>query len=421
MTYHNAHKYILSAPDEIYSGSQGNNVKKLWGALGNPQRSIKYLRLAGSNGKTVCAEMLMSVYRGSDFKLGCLTTTLRNDLRDNIHIDGAHLSYEKMAEYIEKIYKTASAISRSAEESEEGPFILTKQDILLTVALLAFKENECDLCVIESDHKHTDPTVFLPHPFAVAICGAIPCNNKDDIGMIRSYICHGIEEIVSAPQDKEAYQIISDSCAAVNCRLTIPTKSQLEIKKLSLSGSEFTYRGSNYKLSMCGKFQINNAVFVLELLNRLSAKGFMVSYERIKQGLESTKIPAKFEILSIMPTIIADSTHSDVAISAVCESMADFRGSIGSKIRLCLPDGIIVDKYVNVLTEQGYNINKIFVSSSSENDISKTDESRIYCKKTKELIRRILEELSQDEILLISGPSSFTLEVRYELLEKLGY
>ena len=100
---------------------------------------------------------------------------------------------------------------------------------------------------------------------------------------------------------------------------------------------------------MCGKFQINNAVFVIELLNRLSAKGFAVSDEKIKEGLHNTKIPAKFEILSIMPTIIADSTHSDVAISAVCESMSDFKSSIGSDIRLCLPDGIIVDEYVNAL------------------------------------------------------------------------
>ena len=416
MTYHNAHKYILNAPSELEGELQGNNLRKLWSALGNPQRNIKYLRLAGSNGKTVCAEMLMSVYSGTDIKLGCLTTTLRSDLRDNIHIDGKPMTYEEMADYVEKIYKTVTHINKHTEDEAEQ-LVLTKQDILLTAALLAFKDNGCNLCVIESDHKHTDPTVFLPHPFAVAICGAIPCNNREDISMIRSYICHGIEEIVSAPQDKKAYQIISDACASVNCRLTIPTKSQLNVKKLSLSGSEFEYKSNDYRLSMCGKFQINNAVFVIELLKRLSAKGFEVSNEKIKEGLQSTKIPARFEILSIMPTIIADSTHSDVAISAVCESMSDFQSTIGAKIRLCLPDGVIVDKYVNTLSSQGYQIGRIVISSESD----ARDGARIYCRRPKDLIKRALEELSQDEILLISGPSAFTLEVRYELLSTLGY
>ena len=422
MTYHNAHKYILTSPDALIGDSQGGNLRKLWTALGNPQRNIKYLRLAGSNGKTVCAEMLMSVYQDSKFKLGCLTTSLRSDLRDNIHIDGKHLSYEKMASYIERIYKTATVLDKKSREENEESFLLTKQDILLTTALLAFKESECDLCVIESDHKHTDPTVFLPHPFAVAICGTIPCNSKADIGMIRSYICHGIEEIVSAPQDKLAYQIISDSCAAVNCRLTIPTKSQLKINKLSLSGSEFTYRESDYKLSMCGKFQINNAVFVIELLKRLSTKGFSLSEEKIKEGLQRTRIPARFEILSIVPTIIVDSTHSDIAIPAVCESMHDFQGSIGSKIRLCLPDGAIIDKYVSALSEQGYETGNIIVFSKADDGSDHQKQSdRVYCRKMKDLVKRVLADLTQEETLLISGPSAFTLEVRYELLEKLGY
>jgi len=272
MTFHNAQKYILNSPDDLQDSSHGSNLKKLWSMLGNPQRSIKYIRLAGSNGKTVCSEMLMSAYKDSDFKIGCLTTTLRTDLRDNIYINGKHLSYDEMAQYTEQIYRVATALNKSRivvessadDDKDKEEFILTKQDILLTISLLAFKENECDFCIIESDHKHTDPTVFLPHPFTVAICGAIPCNNRDDIGMIRTYVCHGIEEIISAPQDQEAYKIISDSCAAVNCRLTIPAKSELEIKKLSLSGSEFTYRSKDYKLSLCGKFQINNAVFMLQ-------------------------------------------------------------------------------------------------------------------------------------------------------------
>ena len=79
-----------------------------------------------------------------------------------------------------------------------------------------------------------------------------------------------------------------------------------------------------------------------------------------------------------------------------------------------------MDKYIKTLTEQNYSISKIFVSSAStENYVQ--NEQIIPCKRTKELVKQMLENLNKDEILLISGPSSFTLEVRYALLERMGF
>ena len=412
MTYNNAQKYILNSPDYIETAIPGEKIRLLWNELGQPQKSLKYLQLTGSNGKSVTAEMLVSVYKNSDVKVGALTTTLRNDLRQNIIINGSPLSYNKMAEYVEAVYKIALKKNKQSLD-----FMLTKQEILLSAALLAFKEEKCELCLIESDHNHTDPTVFLPPPFAVAICGAIPSKNQGEIQHIRSYISHGIEEIISAPQDHEAYNVISSTCASVNCRLTIPAKSELEIKQLSLKGSSFTYKGSDYKLSICGKFEISNAIFVIELINRLSLRGYSVTFEQIYNGLKNVKLPAKFEVLSIKPTIIADSTHSDVAISTVCESMSDFRNVIGSKINLCLPDSPIVEEYIRVLTEQDYTIEKLIVFGKS--NIRSND--CLYCSSVSELVKTIMGLIHGNDVLLISGPSSFTQEIRYELLQHLGY
>ncbi|MBE6667057.1 MAG: hypothetical protein E7607_01940 [Ruminococcaceae bacterium] len=415
MTYNNAQKYILNSPDYVESVTSGENLRALWNELGHPEKGMKYIQLTGSNGKSVTAEMLVSVYKNTDYSVGALTTSLRNDLRQNIIVNGAPLSFDDMAECVGIIYKIASKKSKQALDSKS--FILTKQEILLTAALLAFKKAKCDLCLIESDHKHTDPTVFLPPPFTVAICGVIPSQNKNEIQRIRSYISHGIEEIVSSPQDHEAYNVISNTCAAVNCRLTIPAKSELEVKQLSLKGSEFSYRGLDYKLGICGKFQISNAIFSIELFNRLSVKGYPVTYEQIYNGLKNLKLPAKFEVLSINPTIIADSTHSDVAISTVCESMSDFRNVLGSKISLCLPDSPIVKEYVRVLNEKKYEIENIIVFGESQD----TNLDCIYCKTTKDIIKSILELIKGDSVLLISGPSSFTQKIRYELLLRLGY
>ena len=433
MTYHNATKFLLQAPEDLPEVVAGTRIRTLWEALGQPQRNLKYIRLAGSSGKTVCAEMLVSCFKQSTFTVGCLITPLRQEIRENIRINGTPLSFEQMATYVEQIYRGVGSINAStaydAEETEPReesqnavPFQLTRHEILLTAALLAFRDRHCDFCILESDHTHADATRFLPAPFSAAICGTIPSEDRKEIGRIRSYIGHGIQEIVSAPQNQDAYRIISDTCASINCRLTIPTKSTLEIHRISLSGSEFSYRGHSYRLSLCGKFQVTNAIVVLEILEMLARRGFGLTYEQITIGLHHTKIPAKFEILSVSPTIIADSTHSEVAVETVCDSMAEFRSLIGSKVRLCLPEQSLADRYSAVLIEKQYEIEQTILFDEPESiEITSKASQTAHNKRVVELIKQALKDLSADTILLISGSYPFTSEIRYELLKKLGY
>ncbi|MBQ7364171.1 MAG: hypothetical protein IJW46_01080, partial [Clostridia bacterium] len=350
----------------------------------------------------------------------------------NSMINGVALSYEETASYVERIRRTVTSMNQALKKAkvpsdtktEDGSpeVILTKHEILLTTALLAFHTTGCKFCLIESDHKQSDPTRFLPSPFAAAICGTIPSNDRKEILQIRSYISHGIQEIVSAPQNQNAYRVISDTCATVNCRLTIPAKSELIIQRVTLSGSEFIYRHKEYRLCLCGKFQITNAIVVLEILEMLARRGYRLSDEKIALGLRQTKIPSKFEILAVTPTIIADSTHSEIAVETVCDSMADFRPMIGSKIRLCLPEGPIVDRYVQVLTDMNYDIQKVTTLSWKQFKEQKEQAPySVWNKKLRETVSEALFELQSDEILLISGPNNFTSEIRYEILKVLGF
>lgn len=430
MTYHNAVKYIHQAPKEMPESVAGERLRRMLDTLGTPQRHLRYLRLAGSNGKTVCAELLMSVYRQSDNTVGCLTMPLRADVREGILINGSPLSFDTVAALVERVRSTVTAISRTdaertaatEEEAVTGPssFVPTGSEILLCVALLAFEEANCRLCIIESDHEHTDPTRFLPSPIAAAICGTIPGSDRKEIKKIRSYLSHGIPEIVSAPQDKDAYRMISDTCATLNCRLTIPTRSELSVERLALRGSTFTYRGKAYSIPLCGRFQVANATVVLEILNMLARRGYPLSDEQIAQGFKQIRIPCKFEILSIAPTIIADSTHSEVAVEPVCDSMADFADTIGKTVRLCLPDAATAKRYLAVLEPKGYRIESVILYGQSESETNDLANA-VRCHTVKETVKQALADLAPTDILLLSGPYAFTSEIRYELLKALGY
>ena len=317
MTYHNAIKFIKNSPNVAPKESaSAERINKLFAALGNPQKKIRYVRLAGNNGKTVCARMLISILNSAGIKNGCLSMPIYAEPRDNIRINGEPITMEETVCYAEQICAAVAEINSSASDGEDT-FYPTASEIMLCIALLAFVEHKCELCMLESDHNGEDPSRFMPHPFGAVICGRIPSGDKNEIAKIRSYICRGIQEIVSVPQNQEAYSLISETCFSVNCRLTLPAKNKFEIEKLTLSGTDFKYKDSEYSLHLCGKFEINNALVSIEAAEMFIRNGYKIDRAHVQQGIAEVKAPCKFEVLSLSPVIIADSTHSKIAIGAV--------------------------------------------------------------------------------------------------------
>lgn len=414
MTYLNAVKYVTSAPD----GGAGKKsiVCELAEALGYSLRRIKYIRLAGSNGKTVCAEMLIGVLQAAGYTVGCLRMPLRREPRENICIGNDCLGAEEFSSYTEAV--RAALGSENVSGNYSPP---TRAELLLTVALLAFSRHKCDICIIESDHFGSDPSLVLPPPFAAVICGAIPSNDSAEISKIRSYICKGIRELISAPQNNEAYKIISETCYSVNCRLTLPSRTAIEIRRLSLSGTDFKYKQKCYSLRLCGRFQVSNAVLVLEVLEMLKRMGYKLSDEAVRKGLSELRLPAKFEVISLLPLIIVDSTHTPVAIETVCDALAEFKPAERStvKIKLCLPSSELAEHYTSALKKRNYTVENVFLPP--EPTYEGTCENTVCRTAAKALVKNALQGLQGSDILLISGSYSFVNPVRYELLNILGF
>ncbi len=424
MTPLNAEKYIKNAPNIApKESSASERILKLCSFLGNPQRRIKYIRLAGSNGKTVCARMIISVLNKAQIKNGCLSMPVHSNIRENILIDGVEITPDEMVKYVETVRAAVAQINAEAVESGGiGMFRPTAHEILLCMALLAFVEHECALCIIESDHKGEDPSRALSSPLAAIICGRIPSGERLEIAKIRSYIRRGITEIVSAPQNEEAFKIISDTCASAGARLTWPARKNFEITGLNLRGTQFLYKGTSYSLHLCGKFQTVNALVAIESAEMIARFGYKISSEHIKSGIEAVEAPCKFEVLSVSPTIIADSTHTDVAIGAVCDSLADFKSLTGTNIRLCLPEGELVQKYIDALTDRGYSIEKVSALADPSGSAVISSNIPIFVLKNARLTAKdALASLSSDSILLISGHSNFTMKLKRELLGLLGF
>ena len=435
MTYHNAIKYIKNAKKSRPSDPSFSHMRTLCAHLDDPQKRISYLRLAGSNGKTLCGGMLTSVLKHTDLCVGYLAMPVREDIRENILIDGLPITMEELVCYTETVARTVTAIqakeaaegegdgeAQADEANEKEGFFLTSSEILLAIALLAFRDRQCKLCLIESDHDANDPSRFLPSPFAAVICGTIPHGEKQEIARIRSYVTRGTQELVSAPQNADAHRILADTCASVNCRLTLPQKSALEVTRLSLRETEFIYKEHPYTVNLCGRFQVANALVAIETLEMLTRRGYDIPEEAIIRGLSSLSIPTKFEILSAMPFIIADSTHTPIAIETVSDSMTEFRSHTGDRIRLCLPSAELAEQYWTALQARGYVVERMILVCEDETAVCDGIACPVtLCKTVKQATKECLHDLGQDGFLLISGTHGFSAKMRYEILATLGF
>lgn len=427
MTYHNAIKYIQNAPNITPKDSSAKQrIERLFAMLGNPQRKIKYIRLAGSNGKSVCAQMMTSILNSAGILSGCLTMPILSELRENIRVGGIPISMEETVRFTEQIVRAVAKINEEDKESNpanKAVFAPTTHEIMLCIAMLIFIEKDCKLVFIESDHSADDPSRFLPTPLSAIICGAIPSDDKDEIAKIRSYIQRGLTEITSVPQDTSAYQIIANTCQSANCRLTISMPNNAIISSLNLRGTTFKYKGTEYTLKICGRFQVANAILGIESAKMLARHGFKINKQNIIDGLLKTNLQSKFEIISISPTIIIDSTHTPIAIETVSDSMAELKPFTGTRVRLCLTDEALCEQYKDALLSRGYEIESIISLPSPDPDevSSVATENITICKTPKLAAKKSLANLSSDLLLLVSGKANLAEKIRYEMVGILGY
>ena len=426
MTYHNAIKYIKNAPNVTPKNPTARQrIIRLCKTLGDPQKRIKYVRLAGSNGKSVCAQMMTSILGDAGILSGCLTMPLRSELRENVRIGGAPISMEETVELTEQVVKAVAAINaeeKASDPEQKSVFAPTAHEIMLCIAMLAFVKHGCKLVFIESDHSTEDPSRFLPAPLSTIICGAIPSEDKEEIAKIRSYIQKGITEITSVPQNPGAYAIIAETCHNANCRLTISMPSNAKISSLNLRGTIFNYKGTEYKLKICGRFQVTNAILAIESSKMLMRNGFSIDKQSIINGLAKTTLQSKFEIISISPTIVIDSTHTPIAIETVSDSMAELKGFTGNKIRLCLTEEELCEPYSDALLRRGYEIESIISLPSFDDEFTSSSDSNVtLCKTPKLAAKAALANLSSDSFLLISGRADVAEKIRYEMLAILGF
>ena len=339
MTYEEALSYIHSI---CWKGSKLglDRTRELLGKLNDPQKELKFIHIAGTNGKGSTAAMLSSILEEAGYRVGLYTSPFINRFNERMQVNHQPIPDEELAALTEYVRPHADAMADSPTEFE----------LITALAMVWFARQKCDIVVLEVGMGgELDSTNIIDVPEA-AVIAAMGLDHVKELGPTMADIARAkagiIKEggrVVSYGGNSEADEVIAAVCRARNASLCQPDFSAIVPGDFSLEGQTFSYKGwRGLRIPLVGAYQMNNAAVVLETVEVLRQRGWSVSDEAVRQGLADTRWPARFEVLRRDPVFIVDGGHNPHGIRATAESLS--RLFPGRKITFVT--GVMADKDV---------------------------------------------------------------------------
>lgn len=321
MNYDEAISYIHSLLRfGIKPGMQ--RIRALLERLGNPQNALEFIHVAGTNGKgTVCAE-LSEILCSAGFKAGLFISPYVVDFRERIQISSAMISKAELA-------KTVGRIKPEADELTAVGLQPTEFEFITAAAMLYFKEQGCDIVVLETGLGGLlDSTNIIDTPL-VSVITSVCFDHMDILGGTLSEIAYqkcGIIKpsgyTVSYPiQSEEAFSVIKKTAAQKNNKLICADASKLEIISENINGSDIIHGGSKLHIPLLGRHQIYNTLTALSTVEALREQGIAIPDAAVKEGIAKAFLPARLEVISKNPLLILDGGHNKQGAMALSQTI----------------------------------------------------------------------------------------------------
>lgn len=322
MNYKQAMKYIEETAK--YGSVPGlDNIINLCEKLGNPQQDLKFVHIAGTNGKGSVLACISTVLKEAGYRVGRYISPTIFEYRERIQVNEEMISEEALCRHL-------AVIQHAVEELErEGKTHPTAFEIETALAFLYFKEKECDIVVLETGLGGTLDATNLITTTVVSVLASISMDHMAYLGNTLAEIAEnkaGILKkgvpVVSLQQKPEAMEVIKKKAEAMGCALTVASGEEASNISYGVEEQSFDYK--NYRgvvITLAGKCQISNAILAIETLQVLAGQGFPVSGKALYEGMKKAVWRGRFTVLAKRPLFIADGAHNEDAAEKLADSI----------------------------------------------------------------------------------------------------
>ncbi|WP_330857461.1 bifunctional folylpolyglutamate synthase/dihydrofolate synthase [Adlercreutzia muris] len=354
--------------------------------MGRPQDALRFVHVAGTNGKGSTCAYLASILQAAGLRVGLFTSPYILRFEERIRVNGHDITGEELARVVEAVRPHAEAMEAACGDHP------TEFELMAAVALEHFRAVACDIVVLEVGlGGRLDATNVIDAPEASVIC-RIGLDHTDLLGNTlaaiageKAGIVKAASPVVSWPQEPEAMAVVEAVAAERGCALTVPDFSQLAVEPLTwgaerrngacggegvpatasseggdgVSGDasgeaaaraavvplrrRFTYRGRAFETGLLGSYQPFNAALALEAARVLRERGWDISAEAEVAGIAEARWPGRFEVVDAAPLTIIDGGHNAQGAQALAASLADLLGEEG-RGTVAFAMGVLADK-----------------------------------------------------------------------------
>ena len=301
-----------------------DSIRELLNRLDNPQQNLKFIHIAGTNGKGSTLAFISTALAENGYKVGRYVSPTIFEYRERFQIQGKPVSKAEVGRLMELVAVHADAMA------EEGFAHPTPFEIETAMAFLLFKQKECDIVVLETGMGgKLDATNVIEN----TLISVITSISRDHMGFLGDTIeeiaAHkaGIIKkgtvVVSADQESEVKAVLENSAQRKEAAgIYFLDVKDIKQEKYELQKTTFTYKeNKKIEIGLLGTYQPKNAALAWLVLEVLSQMGYVLKEDKIRKGFIKTTWPARFQMIDRKPLFLVDGAHNAAAAKELRKSI----------------------------------------------------------------------------------------------------
>jgi dihydrofolate synthase/folylpolyglutamate synthase len=343
ISYQEAVQYLYSL--QKYGIKFGlSKTSSLLKAFGNPHRRLKYIHVAGTNGKGSVAAMLESILMRSGLKVALYSSPHLVRFTERFRVNGKEIEPGQVATLV-------ADLKRVIHPSQPPTFF----EVTTAMALIYFAGEEADISIMEVGMGGRLDATNVIRPLVSVITNislehqAFLGPRLTDIAREKGGIIKRGVDLVTAATQPQVLGLFKATCEAKKAPFWRVGKDVRYRKH----GSGFHYYGfrrteKDLELGLLGRHQYRNAATALAVIELLEKKGFPLSSDHIREGLRRPYWLGRMQVVSREPRMILDGAHNPGAMRSLADSLRE----AFSWRHLILVLGIMRDKDIpNIMRE----------------------------------------------------------------------
>lgn len=416
MNYEEAREYL----DQVSKGGSVlglDNMRELLKRLGNPQDSLKFVHISGTNGKGSVLAYLSTVFKEAGYRTGRYISPTLFSYREKIQVNEKFIGREDLSRLTEKVKAAAEEMKNCAAGD---PTIF---EIETSLAFLYFVEQKCDIVILETGLGGAlDATNVITTP-VMEIIASISMDHMEFLGDTLGKIAYqkaGIikpdTSVVSAMQQPEAMEVICNVCRERDCTFQAVDPEQIKDISYGYEGQSFSYKNwENIKISLMGSYQIKNAALALEAINALRKLGYDLKDRAVYQGMKKAIWKGRFTLISKDPVILMDGAHNPAAAEELVRSLKLYYA--GKKFYYIF--GMFRDKDYeqvirltapmaeHIITVQTPGNPRALPAAELKEAVAEINPSVEAAESLRMAVNQVMERIDSDSVVVIFGSLSF--------------